>query len=87
MIKVFGVKANAGVGKATIEAVVTRADGTREYMGIISHYDRNPLKRWWWAFVHNFIGHPVTIVDRDGKFVARIRRPAIVAKFKQRIGL
>lgn len=39
------VKANTKIKKATISAVVTRKDGTVENKGIISHYDRNPLKR------------------------------------------
>jgi len=29
-----------------ISAVVTRADGRVEDLGLIYYYDRNPLKRW-----------------------------------------
>lgn len=31
---------------ASIAAVITRADGTVEDLGIVSYYHRNPLKRW-----------------------------------------
>lgn len=30
----------------TIEAVVTRADGTVERLGVVSYWHKNPLKRW-----------------------------------------
>jgi hypothetical protein len=36
-----------GVVMAEVSAVVTRADGTIEDLGLISYYHRNPLKRWW----------------------------------------
>ena len=36
------------VQKATIEATVIRADGTREELGVVSYYHRNPLKRLAW---------------------------------------
>ncbi len=42
------IKAVAGVKTATIEAVITRADGRIERLGVVSYYHRNPLKRWWW---------------------------------------
>jgi hypothetical protein len=33
----------------TIEAVVTRADGTVENLGLVAYYHQNPLRRlmWW----------------------------------------
>lgn len=31
--------------EASIEATVIRADGTREELGVVSYYHRNPLKR------------------------------------------
>jgi hypothetical protein len=31
-----------------IEAVITRADGTREYLGTVSYWHKNPLKRILW---------------------------------------
>lgn len=30
----------------TIEAVVIRADGTREDLGVVSYWNRDPLKRF-----------------------------------------
>lgn len=29
-----------------IEAVVIRADGTREVLGTVAYWHRNPLRRW-----------------------------------------
>ncbi len=34
--------------EATIEAVVIRADGTRENLGEVSYWHRNPFKRLLW---------------------------------------
>jgi len=31
---------------ATVEAVVIRADGTREDLGVVAYYHQNPLKQW-----------------------------------------
>lgn len=36
------------VKEASIEAVIIRADGTRENLGVVSYYHRNPLKRLAW---------------------------------------
>lgn len=36
------------VKHATIEAVIIRADGTREDLGTICYYHKNPMKRWAW---------------------------------------
>lgn len=33
---------------ATVEAVITRADGTRENLGRVAYWHRNPLRRWLW---------------------------------------
>lgn len=33
------------VEEASIAAVVIRADGTREDLGVVSYFHRNPLKR------------------------------------------
>lgn len=38
--------------QTTIEAVVIRADGTREDLGVISYWHRNPLRRLWWRIRH-----------------------------------
>jgi hypothetical protein len=47
--------ANAEVQKAELRAVVTRADGTVEDLGVISYYHKNPLKRALWK-VQYFLG-------------------------------
>lgn len=39
------MKANERVTQAVIGAVVIRADGTREDLGAVSYYHRNPLRR------------------------------------------
>ena len=36
-----------GVTSAEVQAVIIRADGSREDLGTISYWHRNPLKRWW----------------------------------------
>lgn len=33
---------------AQISAIITRADGTVENVGVIAYWHRNPLKRWAW---------------------------------------
>lgn len=35
----------ANVREATIEAVITRADGRIERLGVVSYWHRNPLRR------------------------------------------
>ena len=39
------VAGKSNAREATIEAVVTRADGTVENLGTVSYWHRNPLKR------------------------------------------
>ena len=34
--------------QVTFEAVVIRADGTREDLGTICYWHKNPLRRLWW---------------------------------------
>lgn len=41
--------AKTDVQQAEIQAVVIRADGSREDLGVIAYYHRNPLKRALWA--------------------------------------
>lgn len=41
------IRARSGVKEARIEAVVIRADGTRENLGTVSYWHSNPLKRAW----------------------------------------
>lgn len=36
-----------GIAMAEVSAVIIRADGTREDLGVISYWHRNPIKRWW----------------------------------------
>jgi len=40
------------VESVTIEAVITRADGTVEHLGTVSYWHRNPLRRLWWRLTH-----------------------------------
>jgi len=37
-----------GAKEATIEAVIIRADGTIEELGVVSYWHKNPLKRLAW---------------------------------------
>ena len=49
----------AGKGQAreaSISAIVTRADGTVEDLGVVSYWHRNPLRRWAWALRHRTKG-------------------------------
>lgn len=34
--------------QAELSVVVTRADGTKEDLGVVAYYSRNPIKRLWW---------------------------------------
>ncbi len=38
--------------EATISAVITRSDGSREDLGTVAYYHRNPLLQWWWNIRH-----------------------------------
>lgn len=40
------VKVGANARHAELHAVITRADGTVEDLGMISYYHRNPIRRW-----------------------------------------
>lgn len=42
--------------EATIEMIVTRADGTIENLGVVSYWHRNPLKRLAWRVKQFFKG-------------------------------
>lgn len=37
--------ANSAIKEASFSAIVTRADGTVEDLGVISYYSSNPIKR------------------------------------------
>lgn len=40
------IVARAKAQRASVHAVVTRADGSTENLGMIAYYHRNPLRRW-----------------------------------------
>jgi hypothetical protein len=48
-VKISEEVARAGVECVTFEAVVTRADGTVEDLGVVAYWHRNRLRRWWFA--------------------------------------
>ena len=48
--------AESGAKEISFSAVVTRADGTVEDLGMISYYNSNPFKRWIWKIKHFFKG-------------------------------
>jgi hypothetical protein len=47
------VDANAQIKEASIAAVVVRADGSQEDLGVISYWHKNPLRRMWWWLRHD----------------------------------
>jgi hypothetical protein len=49
------VSAKTVTKTATVHAVITRADGTVENLGLVSYYSRNPLRRWGYA-LGKFLG-------------------------------
>jgi hypothetical protein len=52
--------AHAKAQQASVHAVVTRANGTVEDLGMIAYYHRNPLRRW---IVNVFIGIKRTFLN------------------------
>jgi hypothetical protein len=42
--------------RAEVSAVIIRADGSREELGIVSYWHRNPLMRLWYRFVKRVKG-------------------------------
>lgn len=44
----------SGAKEIKFSAIVTRADGTVEDLGVISYYNSNPLKRWIWQIKKYF---------------------------------
>lgn len=40
------------VKSVTLEAVITRADGTVEPARTLAYWHRNPLRRLWWRVTH-----------------------------------
>jgi hypothetical protein len=43
------------VSSSSVTAVITRADGSVEKLGLISYYSRNPIRRWGYA-LGKFLG-------------------------------
>jgi len=40
---------NGNLTQITWEATIIRKDGSREDLGVISYWHRNPFRRlWWW---------------------------------------
>jgi hypothetical protein len=46
------MRVDSDVREASIGAVIIRADGTREDLGVVAYYHRNPLRRLWWRVTH-----------------------------------
>lgn len=46
--------AESGIKEASFSAVITRADGTVEDLGMVSYYNSNPVKRWIWKIKQYF---------------------------------
>lgn len=44
----LGMGAKSDVKQGQIEAVIIRADGTRENLGVISYYNKNWFKMFLW---------------------------------------
>jgi hypothetical protein len=44
----------SGASSAKLSAVVTRADGTVENLGVISYWHKNPIKRLTWRVYRFF---------------------------------
>lgn len=45
---------NANIEHMTLRAVVIRADGTVEDLGVIAFWHKNPLVRWWYRLTKFF---------------------------------
>ena len=50
------MNAQSKVKEYTIEAVITRADGSVEKLGVVSYYSSNPFKMLWWRIKQIFNG-------------------------------
>jgi hypothetical protein len=53
------IKAPARAEEATISAVVTRADGRIEDLGIVSYYHRRWYRRLWWRVKRALVKGPI----------------------------
>jgi hypothetical protein len=52
----MNVDAKSGAKEISFSAIITRADGTVEDLGVISYYNNNPFKRWIWKIKQFFKG-------------------------------
>lgn len=50
----MNVLTSSPLKEASFSAVIIRADGTREELGEIAYYNKNPLKRFAW-YIKKFI--------------------------------
>lgn len=46
--KLESLAGRGGLMRVTMDAVIIRADGTREDLGTVGYWHRNPIKRWGW---------------------------------------
>lgn len=56
-------EAVATVKSVALEATIIRADGSREELGRIAHYDRNPIRR----LISRVRGEGRVAVNKDAK--------------------
>lgn len=49
-------QAQAEAEETTISAVIIRADGTKEDLGVISYWHKDPFMRWWYNFKQTLKG-------------------------------
>ena len=40
------------IQEASISAVVIRTDGSKEDLGVVSYWHKNPVRRLWWRLSH-----------------------------------
>lgn len=45
---VTGMDVPGDAREVSFEAVIIRADGTREELGTVAYWHKNPLRRLWW---------------------------------------
>lgn len=50
------IKATKPVKRASIRAVITRADGSKEDLGVVSYWHKNPVKRAWFKLKEKLRG-------------------------------
>jgi len=50
----MNINLSSNVKESTFSAIITRADGTIEELGVISYYNSNIIKRWLWKIKQYF---------------------------------